>query len=453
MSKNYKSFKKFLSEAPGDRAIEFDKKRATFIADRLRELSAKDPSQLSSKETAELSLLKSSLQGEVATKGLETQVRSELSKMPVKLDSEVTGDSVTAQQERDMATVAGQSPDAVLSKTVGRSQEELTATSRSQQAREQEAARIAKQKRDAEWAEDARRARKDVVIKGTKMTYGQFEDQYGRPYDAMNAEDRDMLIRAASDRSAFRVSPTARAYDQTVVDFNRAYRDQNARMAGELGKADRRVDAAQMALDQFNADRKGTVQREISRIQAQPGFVRGVAQDMENAVQDAKFRAESDKIRGEMAGEQGPPRSAAELSRMMRDAREAPKPPESVAGLDREGPPTPLYPGSFDQTVTQAAQNQTQKEAGKIADRVSNFTELTPVETESGEGFSDMIGRLINQLPEPRPTAQQTANKFVDKTFMRQFQKPSTKSKVNLQSNLPTEARNSLDRYVSRRRA
>jgi hypothetical protein len=378
-----------------------DKKRGASMGNRLKELSAKDPKTLTAQEASELVLLKISL-----------------------------SKPGTTRSAADAAL--GADADKVYGSTINAEMDDLVSASRTKLRQEEDAAREERKKRDAEWAEDARRARRDVVIKGTTMTYGEFEDQYGRPYDALNKEDSAMLSRAASVVSAARVSPTARAYDQTVVDFNRAYRDQNARMAGELGKADRRVDAAQMALDQFNADRKGTVQREISRIQAQPGFVQGVAQDMKTGIEDAKFRAESDKIRAEMAGEQGPPRSDAELSKMMRDARDA-----------------------SDQNVTQAAQSQTQKEAGKIADKVSSFTELNPVESETGEetsGLSSMMG-LINQLPEPRPTSQQTANRFVDKVFMRQFQNPSRKSKVNLQSNLPTEARNSLDRYVYRRRA
>jgi hypothetical protein len=238
-------------------------KQADKVASRLQELSGKDPSSLTASETAEISLLKSMTQGSVATAGLEGKVKERLG----------------------AAYYGGQAikgPNEVILKTLGRSQADLVAQTQTKVKSEAEAKAAEQKAYEQQLAAERYAKMQDQIIQGTNMTYGQFKAQYNRDYDARNPEDSAMLVRAASNRSAFRVSPTARALDQTTVDFNRSYRDINAANAARQGQLDRRVDAAQRDLDQFNADRQGTVQREIQAIQT-PEFIQGVAQDMARA--------------------------------------------------------------------------------------------------------------------------------------------------------------------------
>jgi hypothetical protein len=253
-------------------------KQADKVASRLQELSGKDPSSLTASETAEISLLKSMTQGSVATAGLEGKVKERLNRF-----------SSAAQQAAqgpmpDGGNRASSVPSAqdVLDRTLGRSQADLVSQTQTKVKSEAEAKAAEQKAYEQQLAAERYAKMQDQIIQGTNMTYGQFKAQYGRDYDARSPEDSAMLVRAASNRSAFRVSPTARALDQTTVDFNRSYRDINAANAARQGQLDRRVDAAQRDLDQFNADRKGTVQKEIQAIQT-PEFIQGVAQDMARA--------------------------------------------------------------------------------------------------------------------------------------------------------------------------
>jgi hypothetical protein len=253
-------------------------KQADKVASRLQELSGKDPSSLTASETAEISLLKSMTQGSVATAGLEGKVKERLNRF-----------SSAAQQAAqgpmpDGGNRASSIPSAqdVLDRTLGRSQADLVSQTQTKVKSEAEAKAAEQKAYEQQLAAQRYAKMQDQIIQGTNMTYGQFKAQYNRDYDARNPEDSAMLVRAASNRSAFRVSPTARALDQTTVDFNRSYRDINAANAARQGQLDRRVDTAQRDLDQFNADRKGTVQREIQAIQT-PEFIQGVAQDMARA--------------------------------------------------------------------------------------------------------------------------------------------------------------------------
>jgi hypothetical protein len=250
-------------------------KQAKYMSGRMEELAAKDPASLTSSEAAELSLFKSMTSGSVASAGLSGKIQSEL--------------------EGGAAASAGQGPmpdgsnrgtavaQGIMARTIGRSQQDLVGQTQRMGKQEADAKAAEQADYDAKLAAERYQKMQGTRIQGTNMTYGQFKQQYGRDYNPLNAEDSSMLVRAASNRAAFRVSPEARALDQTTVDFNRTYRDINAQNASAMGAADRRVDQAQIALDQFNADRRGTVQREISAIQAQPGFVSGVAQGMANS--------------------------------------------------------------------------------------------------------------------------------------------------------------------------
>lgn len=242
-------------DTPGNRAKlrQFRQDRqANYMAGRMEELAGKDPASLTSSEAAELSLFKSMTDSKVATPGLR--------------------DNVTRRLSAGAQAAQGPMPDGgnratdvgtVLSRTLGRSQSDLVAQTQ-QKGAEEAAAKAADQAAfDAQLATQRANQRANTRIQGTNMTYGEFKQQYNRDFDPLNAEDSSMLVRAASNRSGFRVSPTARALDQTTVDFNRTYRDINAQNADRLGQADRRVDQAQIALDQFNADRRGTVQQII----------------------------------------------------------------------------------------------------------------------------------------------------------------------------------------------
>jgi hypothetical protein len=249
-------------------------KQADKIASRLQELSGKDPSSLTASETAEISLLKSMTQGSVASAGLEGKVRKILD-----APQQAAQGPMPDGGNRADAIPSAQS---ILDRTLGRSQADLVAQTQTKVKSEAEAKATEQKAYEQQLAAERYAKMQDQIIQGTNMTYGQFKAQYNRDYDARNPEDSAMLVRAASNRSAFRVSPTARALDQTTVDFNRSYRDINAANAARQGQLDRRVDAAQRDLDQFNADRKGTVQKEIQAIQT-PEFIQGVAQDMARA--------------------------------------------------------------------------------------------------------------------------------------------------------------------------
>ena len=221
-------------------------KQADKVASRLQELSGKDPSSLTASETAEISLLKSMTQGSVATAGLEGKVKERLNRF-----------SSAAQQAAqgpmpDGGNRASSVPSAqdVLDRTLGRSQADLVAQTQTKVKSEAEAKAAEQKAYEKQLAAERYAKMQDEIIQGTNMTYGQFKAQYGRDYDARSPEDSAMLVRAASNRSAFRVSPTAREYDQTATDFNRMYRGQNAELARLQGQADRRVDQAQFEYDQ-----------------------------------------------------------------------------------------------------------------------------------------------------------------------------------------------------------
>jgi hypothetical protein len=261
-------------------------KKSEYMSGRMQELAAKDPSSLTSSEAAELSLFKSMTQGKVATKGLEGKVKEKLISSEIEAAG-AAGIMGPTPGGGNLATEVGtQTAKAkdVYGRTLGRSQADLVGQTQAKGREEAEAKAQEQAAYDARLASERYAKMQNEIIQGTNMTYGQFKQQYGRDYDARNPEDSSMLVRAASNRAAFRVSPTAKALDQTTVDFNRNYRDINAANAARQGQLDRRVDAAQRDLDQFNADRKGTVQREIAAIQAQPGFVASVAQSMNQAL-------------------------------------------------------------------------------------------------------------------------------------------------------------------------
>ena len=145
--------------------------------------------------------------------------------------------------------------------------------------------------------------RGDNRISGTSMTYNQFRERYGREYDALSNDDANLVRGAASNWSSMRQTPLAQQTAQTASEFNRRYAEQNAQMAQRQGELDRKADKSQFELDRFKnltpEQRKAEVQREISRIQSQPGFVQGVAGDMASGVQRETARQKAAREREE----------------------------------------------------------------------------------------------------------------------------------------------------------
>ena len=252
-------------------------KQADYMAARMKELSAKDPNELTSSEAGELSLFKSMMSGKNASTGLESRVRDRFTGAPGQQGPTQTGGNLS-QEDANW----------VFSQTVGRSQEDLV--SQTQRAGAKEAEQKAKEQRefDAKQAEQRRAAMQNTRIQGTNMTYGEFETLTNRPYNALSKEDSDLVKKLASNRAAIRYTPAGREAALTADQMNQYYATQNAELARKEGEADRRVNQAQFELDAFNADRAGTVQREISNIQSQPGFVERVAQSMSRSVEKAK---------------------------------------------------------------------------------------------------------------------------------------------------------------------
>ena len=226
-------------------------KQAKYMAGKMEELAAKDPSSLTSSEAAELSLFKSMTSGKVASAGLSGKIQSQLEKGVAGSARTVPmvgpGGMVIPAPNLSSPTQTAQN---IMARTIGRSQEDLVGQSQRMGKQEAEAKAAEQADYDAKLAAERYQKMQGTRIQGTNMTYGQFKQQYGRDYDALNSEDSSMLVRAASNRSAFRVSPEARALDQTVVDFNRASRERTAQDAQKQGEIDRRVDQAQREYDQ-----------------------------------------------------------------------------------------------------------------------------------------------------------------------------------------------------------
>ena len=295
--------------APQKTAAQKEDEQAEYMASRVAELSGKKPEELTAKEAGELSLMKSMTQGKVATRGLEGKIQGKLEAKakvsPLALEPTAGTDNTGRTQEQiDMDAVAAGKPsidDAAkrrevakgqLSKTLGRSQEELVGLTQTAVGREAEQ----KQAADAQYREQmqARRIkeREGQRIQGTNMTYGEFKQQAGREYDATSKEDSSLAIKIGSQSSAGRYgTEQARQAALSADQMNRAYGQQNQQMAQRAGQLERQVDRSQMELDRFRNDpqyRQQVVQGEIANTQAQPGFVQNVARSMGRSVKSAE---------------------------------------------------------------------------------------------------------------------------------------------------------------------
>ena len=291
------------------RRAKADERQAEYMASRVAELSGKKPEELTAKEAGELSLMKSMTQGKVATKGLEGNIQRKLEAKakvsPLALEPTAGTDNTGRTQEQiDMDAMAAGKPsvdDAAkrrevakgqLSRTLGRSQEELVGLTQTAVGREAEQ----KQAADAQYREQmqARRIkeREGQRIQGTNMTYGEFKQQAGREYDATSKEDSSLAIKIGSQSSAGRYgTEQARQAALSADQMNRAYGQQNQQMAQRAGQLERQVDRSQMELDRFRNDpqyRQQVVQGEIANTQAQPGFVQNVARSMGRSVKSAE---------------------------------------------------------------------------------------------------------------------------------------------------------------------
>jgi len=253
--------------APQKTAAQKEDEQAEYMASRIAELSGKKPEELTSKEAGELSLMKSMTQGKVATRGLEGKIQGKLEAKakvsPLAMEPTAgTDDTGRTQEQIDMEAMASGKPgpddaakrkaaaQGMMQRTIGRGQEELVGLTQTAIGRETEEKKAADAQYNQQMQARRLKEREGQLIQGTKMTYGDFKRQTGREYDATNREDSAMLVRAASNRSDFRVSPTARASDQTVVDFNRTYRDINAQNAAKEGELDRRLDQSKREYDE-----------------------------------------------------------------------------------------------------------------------------------------------------------------------------------------------------------
>ena len=94
----------------------------------------------------------------------------------------------------------------------------------------------------------------DKIIQGTSMTYGEFERQTGRKYNALNKEDSTLVSRLAG--AGRYGSEAARQGALSSDAMNQGYQKQNDEMAKETGRLDRQVDASQRELDRFRNDPK-----------------------------------------------------------------------------------------------------------------------------------------------------------------------------------------------------
>ena len=94
----------------------------------------------------------------------------------------------------------------------------------------------------------------DKIIQGTSMTYGEFERQTGRKYNALNKEDSTLVSRLAG--AGKYGSEAARQGALSSDAMNQGYQKQNDEMAKETGRLDRQVDASQRELDRFRNDPK-----------------------------------------------------------------------------------------------------------------------------------------------------------------------------------------------------
>ena len=94
----------------------------------------------------------------------------------------------------------------------------------------------------------------DKIIQGTSMTYGEFERQTGRKYNALNKEDSTLVSRLAG--AGRYGSEAARQGALSSDAMNQKYGEINTDWAKRIGQSTRDVDAAQIELDRFRTDPK-----------------------------------------------------------------------------------------------------------------------------------------------------------------------------------------------------
>ena len=227
----------------------------------------------------------------------------------------------------------------------------------------------------------------DKIIQGTSMTYGEFERQTGRKYDATNREDSTLVSRLAG---AGRYSSEAARQGALSSDaMNQGYQRQNDEMAKETGRLDRQVDASQRDLDRIRNDPKyresqRTVDSQGRQI-VTPGFIKNIAQQTAADLRDrTDVPVNVNNDRGSIE-DRGPKTTGGQVTQAAANMTTAPADPAIAAPVAPvTEPPKPTTGGQ----VTQAAANMTTAPAEEMGPPKPN--------TEYGTD-------LINQMKQAAP--------------------------------------------------
>jgi len=284
------------------------------IAGRVERLSSKKPEELTAQENAQLMMDRIMMQGKSATPGLEGKVREKIStsvgsrmeevpNLATELDQNAL--SVTAQQEIDMA--AGKRKDTkriqsevdrMLSSTTGRSVEDLRTSTQTAVGREEEQKQKEREKEAEAYKEAQYQKMRGQRIQGTNTTYGDFEDQTGRRFNAVNKDD-SLLVNKLAGAGRYG-SEQARQTALSADQFNRMYGQQRDRMDKKLGQLERAADKSTFEVARFRTDkdyRDELRNKDIAGIVSKPGFVRGIANEIKTATEAEIERRRLEKLR------------------------------------------------------------------------------------------------------------------------------------------------------------
>jgi len=286
--------------------------RSSAIAATVERLSGKDPASLTAKENAELQMANVYMKGGSLSKGdsgLESKVREKLS---TSMAPKVGSASAARDQAYQGPTQTGgnvaddplkYSVDSAMQRTLGRSTENLAQSTQNAVGREAEI----KKQEDAAVSDKIKQDRYDKMqgqrIQGTNMTYADYKSKFGKDYNAFDKGESSMLNKVAG--AGRYGSEEARQGAISSYQFNQTYDKQNTAMAQKGGELTRQVDKSQVELDRFKnmtpAERQAAARQEVSNIQAQPGFVAGVAKNMASGINQAQQTANKAKENAKFA--------------------------------------------------------------------------------------------------------------------------------------------------------
>ena len=210
----------------------------------------------------------------------------------------------------------------------------------------------------------------NVKIQGTNMTYGEFEKQTGRKYNAFSKEDSALVNKLAG---AGRYSSEAARQGALTSDAtNQAYRQQNDDMARRQGELDRKADVSQRELDRFRNNpqyreqlRKAEMEKVRPRVEAEQraidkGIARIKAQDdanfaqgVQNQIQQQFNQAKNqERSRESGPGKVGvpsligkPEQEPKALNSLSRPEGTPPEAPSLLQAPPPETPTGPIYTG------------------------------------------------------------------------------------------------------------